>query len=321
MRFCWYAAKPSGPSTDEQTPAAHCAVRKSLSTVRRFAGALVLACLATACSSAKFFIANAPNSFSHQQQHLDLRYGTQPRQALDIIAPGRANHCPVVIFWYGGSWIEGKKSDYRFVGTALAKQGFLVVIADYRLYPQVTFPAFDEDGARAVAWVQQHVADYGGDAKHIVLMGHSAGGHTAAFLAFNRKLLQKFGADPHGISGLVGLSGTYVFVPDSDELRAAFPPPYTIEDWQPIKFVDAQSPPTLLLHGLADREVLPQEAIDLRDALRAAQVPVELELFAHRGHADTVASFAEITRWRTPALADTVSFIRRVTQANPGTSP
>ena len=166
-----------------------------------------------------------------------------------------------------------------------------------------------------------HVADYGGDAKHIVLMGHSAGGHTAAFLAFNRALLQKFGADPHGISGLVGLSGTYVFVPDSDELRAAFPPPYTIQDWQPIKFVDAQSPPTLLLHGLADREVLPQEAIDLRDALRAAHVPVQLELFAHRGHADTVASFADVTRWRTPALADTVSFIRRVTQATPGTSP
>jgi acetyl esterase/lipase len=224
---------------------------------------------------------------------------------------------PVVIFWYGGSWFEGSKADYRFVGTALAKQGIVVIIPDYRLYPQVTFPAFEEDGARALAWVEQHAAEYGGDPKHIVLMGHSAGGHTAAFLAFNHEFLKRFGADPRDIVGLVGLSGTYVFVPDTDQLRAAFPPPYTENDWQPIKFVDAHAPPSLLLHGLADKEVLPEEAVELRDALTAVQVPVELDLFAHRRHADTVASFADITRWRTPALDDTVVFIRRVA-ATPG---
>jgi acetyl esterase/lipase len=275
----------------------------------------------TACSSAEFWIANAPDSFSKQQRHENLPYGTDPRQTLDIIEPSQARNCPVVIFWYGGSWIHGKKSQYRFVGTALAKQGFVVAIPDYRLYPQVTFPAFDEDGARAVAWVQRHAAEYGGDPKRIVLMGHSAGGHTAALLALDRALLLRFGADPHSIVGLVGLSGTYVFVPDSDILRAAFAPPYTIDDWQPIKFVDAQAPPTLLLHGLADREVLPQEAIDLSDALSAAHVSVELDLFPHRGHADTVASFADVTRWRTPALAESVKFIRRVAQERSGASP
>jgi acetyl esterase/lipase len=221
------------------------------------------------------------------------------------------------MFWYGGSWIEGHKEEYRFVGTALARRGFVVVIPDYRLFPQVTFPAFDEDGARALAWVEQHGSDYGGDPRHIVLMGHSAGGHTAAFLAYNHAFLIKFGADPKCISGLVGLSGTYVFVPDDDSLRAAFPPPYTVNDWQPIKFVDADSPPTLLLHGLDDKEVLPQEAVELRDALTALHVPVDLELFPHRGHADTVASFADVTRWRTPALEDTVRFVQRVTAGDP----
>jgi dipeptidyl aminopeptidase/acylaminoacyl peptidase len=152
----------------------------------------------------------------------------------------------------------------------------------------------------------------GGDPSHIVLMGHSAGGHTAAFLAFNHDFLRKFGADPNSIAGLVGLAGTYVFVPDSNMLRAAFPPPYTVRDWQPIRFVDSSAPPTLLLQGLADREVLPQEAIKLRDALEKVHVPVDLELFPHRGHADTVATFALVTRWRTPALQDTVRFIRAV---------
>jgi acetyl esterase/lipase len=282
-----------------------------------FRAAIILTAvwLLAACRASEFWIANAPNAFDVLERHFAIPYGTDPRQRLDIFAPPHASNRPIVVFWYGGSWEEGSRADYRFVGTALAKQGFVVVIPDYRLYPQVTFPAFEEDGARALAWVELHAADFGGDVGHIVLMGHSAGGHTAAFLAFNHAFLERFGASPNNISGLVGLSGTYIFVPDSDQLRAAFPPPYTANDWQPIKFVDASAPPTLLLHGLADKEVLPQEAIELRDALAAAGVPVELKLFSRRGHADTIASFAEVTRWRTPALQETVAFINRVAHA------
>lgn len=275
--------------------------------------AVMMACLSVVgCRTSEFLVANAPNAFARVQLHFDLPYGTDRRQRLDIIAPRRGTHRPVVIFWYGGSWDEGRKADYRFVGVALAERGIVAIIPDYRLFPQVTFPLFDEDGARAVAWVEHHVSEYGGDPNHIVLMGHSAGGHTAAFLAFNHEFLRKFGADPHSIAGVVGLSGTYVFVPDSDMFRAAFPLPYTVRDWQPIQFVDSSAPPTLLLHGLADREVLPQEAIELRDALERVHVPVNLELFPHRGHADTVASFAMVTRRRTSALQDVVRFIRAV---------
>lgn len=277
-------------------------------------GALAIACLLIAgCRTSEFFAANAPDTFARVDRHLDIAYGTDPRQRLDIIEPrGRGRH-PVVIFWYGGSWSEGRKADYRFVGVALAERGIVAVIPDYRLYPEVTFPAFEEDGANAVAWVERHIQAYGGDPHHLVLMGHSAGGHTAAFLAFNHEFLRRFGVDPRDIAGLVGLSGTYVFVPDSDELRAAFPRPYSVRDWQPIRFVDASSPPTLLLHGLADREVRPEEAIELRDALARADIPVTLELFPHRGHADTVASFTAVARWRTPALREAVRFIRGVT--------
>jgi acetyl esterase/lipase len=275
--------------------------------------AVMMTCLpAVGCRTSEFLVANAPNAFARVQLHLDLPYGIDRRQRLDIIAPRQGTDRPVVIFWYGGSWDEGRKADYRFVGVALAERGIVAVIPDYRLYPQVTFPVFDEDGASAVAWVEHHVSHYGGDPSHIVLMGHSAGGHTAAFLAFNHEFLRKFDADSHDIAGLVGLSGTYVLVPDSDMLRAAFPPPYTVRDWQPIQFVDSSAPPTLLLHGLADREVLPQEAIELRDALKKVHVPVELELFPHRGHADTVASFAVATRWRTPALQNVVEFVLAV---------
>jgi acetyl esterase/lipase len=273
--------------------------------------ALILACL-SACRSSEFFAANAPIAFSHVERRVNLAYGTDPRQKLDVYVPRLAMNRPVVIFWYGGSWQEGSKSDYRFVGTALAKLGFVAVLPDYRLYPQVVFPLFDEDGAHAVAWVEQHIREFGGDPQRIVLMGHSAGGHTAAFLALNHAVLEHFGANSSNIVGLIGLSGPYALVPDSDALRSAFAPPFSEKDWQPIRFVDSHAPPTLLLHGLSDKEVLPQETIALHDALVQNDVRVEMHLFPHRGHADTVAPFALLLRWRTPVVDEVAAFVRSV---------
>jgi acetyl esterase/lipase len=275
-------------------------------------GAALILANVCGCARTQFFAANAPTAFSRVDRRVNLAYGIDPRQELDIYVPRMAVNRPVVVFWYGGSWQEGSKSDYRFVGTELAKLGFVAVLPDYRLYPQVTFPAFDEDGARAIAWVEQHAQEFGGDPKHIVLMGHSAGGHTAAFLAFNHAFLESFGAASANIVGLIGLSGPYALVPDSDALRAAFASPFDEKDWQPVRFVDSQAPPTLLLHGLSDKEVLPQETLELRDALVHANVRVETHLFPHRGHADTVAPFADLVRWRTPVVDEVATFVRSV---------
>jgi acetyl esterase/lipase len=273
-----------------------------------------LLALLCGCSTAQFLVANAPTEFDRIDTHTDIAYGNVRRQHLDIYAPRQARNCPVVVFWYGGSWVEGRKSQYRFVGATLAERGIVAVLPDYRLHPQVTFPAFDEDGARAVAWVDQHIQEFGGNPRQLVLMGHSAGGHTAAFLAFDHEFLRKFGGDPDSIVGLVGLSGTYVLVPETATEKATFPPPYTEADWQPIRFIDARAPPTLLLHGTNDKEVLPEEAVALRDAMLALHLRVELHLYEHRGHGDTVAPFAPIARWRSPALQDTLEFIRSVTR-------
>lgn len=275
--------------------------------------ATLILTVVSGCASLTFFAANAPTAFSDVDRHLNLAYGADARQHLDVYAPRMAAKRPVVIFWYGGSWQKGNKSNYRFVGNALAKLGFVAVVPDYRLFPQVKFPLFDEDGARAVAWVEQHVQEFGGDPKQIVLMGHSAGGHTAAFLAFNHAFVERFGADPKDIVGLIGLSGPYVLVPDSDALRAAFAAPFSEKDWQPIRFVDSHAPPTLLLHGLSDKEVLPRETIELRDALVREQVRVEMHLYPHRGHDDTVSPFALLARWRAPVVKDVARFVRSVT--------
>ncbi|MDI7066444.1 alpha/beta hydrolase, partial [Klebsiella pneumoniae] len=90
---------------------------------------------------------------------------------------------PVVVFFYGGSWQNGARSDYLFVGQALTSRGFVAVLPDYRTYPDTRFPGFMEDAAAAVRWARDHAAEYGGDPSRIFLMGHSAGAHIVALLA------------------------------------------------------------------------------------------------------------------------------------------
>ena len=81
---------------------------------------------------------------------------------------------PVVVFIFGGSWRDGDKEAYRFVGDALTARGIVTVIADYRLYPETSYPGFVEDTAAAVAWTYRNIARFGGDPHRIFITGHSA---------------------------------------------------------------------------------------------------------------------------------------------------
>lgn len=129
-------------------------------------------------------------------------YGTLARQSLDIYTPIERDHAaPVVIFFHGGNWQTGTKSDYLFVGAALASRGFIVVIPDYRLYPEVRYPAFLEDGASAVSWTLRHLDEIGGDPDRVHLMGHSAGAYIAAMLALDERWLGEDRARVHSTWG------------------------------------------------------------------------------------------------------------------------
>jgi acetyl esterase/lipase len=278
----------------------------------RIAAAALTAALA-GCGGFSFFVANAPNSLGAFKRTSNLAYGPDIRQRLDVYKPNSGEHFPIVVFFYGGSWSAGQKTEYAFVGAALAERGYLTAIPDYRLYPQVRFPEFIDDGAAAVAWVQQHAREFGGDPDRIVLMGHSAGAHIAAMLALDDAYLKKAGVSVNSIVGLVGLSGPYALDPNTDTLRTIFSSPYTPDDWQPVHFADGHAPPTLLLHGLADRVVDYRHTEKLRDALLSQGRQVEAHLYPKRGHADTIGSFSLVARFRTPALKQTLDFLGRVT--------
>jgi acetyl esterase/lipase len=276
----------------------------------------------SACTALSFGLANVPTYFLRVQRASDVAFGADARQRLDIYRPpasvGAAR--PVIVFWYGGSWDNGSKKDYRFVGVALARLGYLTVLPDYRLYPQVRFPLFIDDGAQAVAWVQRHAADYRGDPKRIILMGHSAGAHMAAMLALNRQYLQQAGVDPARIIGLIGLSGPYGLTPNTATLNDIFSAPFTPHDWQVLPYVSALAPPALLVHGRADKLVSVSNTEALSAALRARGVPVETRIYDARGHMDMLAALSLPGRLRAPVLQDIAQFLRSLDAAGGGST-
>jgi len=243
-----------------------------------------------------------------------LAYGDGERQALDIYAPvgDREGLRPVVVFFYGGSWNSGTREGYNFAGRALAAQGYTVVVPDYRLVPQVHFPAFVQDGAQAVRWVRANVADYGGDPDRIVLMGHSAGAHIAAMLANDPQWL---GEDRAALRGLVGLAGPYDFAPfDTAAAIEAFGEWPRVEETQPITFAGPGAPPALLLTGEDDTTVKPRNSRALSTALTAAGVSAQMVTYPGVDHIDVLIALSRPLRSRAPVLADASAFIDRVTR-------
>lgn len=240
-----------------------------------------------------------------------IPFDQDPRLKLDVWAPSRraGAAAPVVLFLYGGGWNSGERGDYGFVGRAFAARGFVTVIPDYRLVPEVRFPTFIEDAAKAVRWTRDHIVEFGGDSGRINFSGHSAGSYIAAMLALDGHFLRDAGVDPKIVRAAALLSGPYDFYPFTEQRgRAAFgnwPRPL---ETQPINFVSRDAPPMLLMQGTADTVVRPRNAERLAAALAKAGATVKLELYPGKSHIDTIKSLSPLFRGSTSALADSVAF-------------
>lgn len=223
-----------------------------------------------------------------------IAYGSDARHRLDIYTPDKpAANAPVVVFFYGGSWSSGSRQEYRYVAAALTARGIVAVIPDYRLYPRVKFPLFINDGAAAVAWVQEHIAGYGGDPRNIFLMGHSAGAHIAAMLALDERYLQAVQAQP--VQGMIGLAGPYDFLPlRREDLKDMFGPPERYPESQPVHFVDGREPPLLLLHGRRDGIVYPRNTENLAARVNAAGGCVKPVYYRQLSHASIVLGLSPL---------------------------
>ncbi|MDB5439791.1 MAG: alpha/beta hydrolase fold family protein [Caulobacteraceae bacterium] len=273
-----------------------------------------LAALLGGCSSIGLLNAAQPKGGVKVER--DIAFSGGERGRLDVYSPVRARSAPVVVFIYGGNWRDGKKSDYAFVGYALARQGFVTVIPDYRLYPAVRYPDFLRDGAQAVRWTEDHAAAYGGAPSNLFLMGHSAGGYNALSLAINPQWIGEVGMRRDQIRGAIGLSGAYDFLPlHDDTLKIIFGPEKERPATQPINYVDGAQPPMLLAADLGDQIVDPNNATRLAGRVQEKGGKVETRLYRRRlGHALVVAALADPLRFLGPVMKDVATFIRQQSQ-------
>ena len=244
-----------------------------------------------------------------------IAYGPEQRQQLDVWVPTRRRHkgerLPVVVFFYGGGWNSGSRSDYGFAGAAFAGQGFVAVVPDYRLVPAVRFPGFVEDGALALRWARDHAESFGGDPDRITVAGHSAGAYIGAMLALDRRWLKQASVSPAVVKGGALLAGPYDFAPFTESRgRSAFGHWPTPHETQPISFVRKGAPPLLLAHGTADRVVFPRNSRHLAERLEKAGAPVTLKLYAGASHTDLVVALARPFRRKLGVLADCAAFLK-----------
>lgn len=274
----------------------------------------------SACSPLQVAEALIPDS--HMAVRHGIAYGADARQRLDVYRPrGTAALAPVIVFLYGGRWREGERDEYRLLGNALTRHGMVAVIPDYRLYPGTTFPGWVTDAAQAVRWTREHVRAYGGDPRRIFVMGHSAGGHTAALLALDERFLRDAGVPEGAVSGFVVLAGPVDTVWTAPDVQQVMGPPAEWDRTYAFNFIDGSEPPLLLLHGQDDETVRARNSRHFAERVEQAGGCARAVVYPDIGHIRIVVALAAPWLKIAPVLREVEQFVREPRRACGPRSP
>lgn len=260
------------------------------------------------CSAAD--VLNATVSDDDVSETRDVRYAAGERHTLDVYRPRlTGGGLPLVVFIYGGGWNSGSKDTYAFVARPLVRRGMVVVVPDYRVSPQVAYPTFLEDNAKAVAWAFAHAAELGADPARIVLVGHSAGAFNVAMLALDPRWLRAAGVSRDRLAGAAGLAGPYRFLPSSDpDVIPVFGADNTAAN-EPYAFADGRGPPMFLAAGTEDTTVMPRNTTELAARIRERGGRVTTKSYPGVGHIGLITAFAPLFQGRAPVLEDVAAFV------------
>jgi acetyl esterase/lipase len=267
--------------------------------------------LNSACTQLGIFVINFPTLFSNQKVVRNLSFGSNYGSKLDLYYPKKSDKpSPVIVFFHGGKWMNGKKQDYRFVADAFTKKGYIVIIPDYVKYPITKFPTWQEDGAKAVVWAYNNVKTYNGDKNNLFVMGHSAGAHIGALLATNNEYLLKQKASRSYIKAFVGIAGPYNFIPDDKDLEAMFAPKENYQNMQVSTYIDGKQPPMLLLWGEKDKDVGKSNLDKLENTLKQKGGKYDIKIYPNIDHIDIITALSPLKQNLAPVLKDIDSFLR-----------
>lgn len=265
--------------------------------------------LSASCAKTGLHVINNFAKSGQFEIHQDINYGNQK---LNIYIPKDKTITATMIYFYGGCWGQCSsydKDDYLFVAETLTKQGYAVVIPDYRKYPQFKFGEIIKDAQAATLWTLENKEKYGIKTDNIFLMGHSAGAHMAAMLVDDEELL---GENLSQINGFIGMAGPYDFYPFSDDyLYELFDKENEYYASQPIHFVNGNEPPHLLLQGKNDKKVFVHNAVNLAAKLKQFGVEYELLIFDKMSHAKIIINLAKPFKNKADVLPHIIEFVKQ----------
>lgn len=243
----------------------------------------------------------------------NLAYGDHERQRLDLYLP-YAWQSPVgVVFLHGGTWQFGDKSEYGFAAHAFARLGMPVAVVNYRLYPEVRFPAFVDDAASALSWLHANGSSYGFPPKRWLLVGHSAGAHIASLVSLDPQYAQRAGVDLSSVIGVVCLAGVYSMRPDKDPLFADLFSACAADAYRamkPLQFLQQGGTPLFMVHGRKDTLVACRSAERMYKNALLAGHPASLQVHDRYGHYQPLLDLLPWRRRHARLMQDIQTFIR-----------
>ncbi len=135
----------------------------------------------------------------------DVPYARYEETKLNIYLP-ESDTFSVLVYFHGGGLRMGDKETGEFFVKELVDKNIALVSANYRMYPSAVYPEFIRDAAAAVAWVKNHIGEYG-TCEDIYVGGSSAGGYLSMMLCFDKKYLAPHMIDPTDLAGFIHDAG------------------------------------------------------------------------------------------------------------------
>ena len=268
------------------------------------AAALVAIMALVGCAPVNILNGITPSgSFSKAK---DISYGPLERQKLDIYKADKPKAgAPAIVFIHGGSWTEGSKDIYKFLAEGFTKDGYDILVPNYRLYPEIKYPVMIEDTAKAIAFAADRYPD-----RPLVVMGHSAGAYNMLMVMLNPQYARDAGLNTCArVAGAVSLSGPTGVIPlDSEPYISIFPDRFTGSD-APLNDVNSPTPPIFFGHGLDDKTVYPQNSQALADKIEARGGIAVVKTYEGMNHIEAVQFLSRRFDGKATLKADIVSFI------------
>lgn len=244
--------------------------------------------------------------------------------SLDIYTKKSEELKPIMIYVHGGSWRLGDKSSVGLKPNIFIENDYLFISINYRLSPNVKFPAHAQDVAKAISWVYFNSEEYGGDKNQIYLMGHSAGAHLVSLVSTDERYLQENNLDLNIIKGVISLDTVYDFnllyesysnVPDAYILTFGKDPEF-LKFSSPITYVkiDKEIPPMFIAYSgggivgsLRERDIQSENFVN---KLREENIYSELLPALDKSHMDINIDFGSPNDYVTRRSFEFLDYIR-----------